>query len=288
MMTPDLNEVFADAQARDLAARAALPPLLCSECGAVLVNGNPRAAYQFCPACRESAGQARQAQAEADRLARELAAADRLKREQAAAAERAAAELAAVRIDPAEYLKLAGAPVRFHRASIEAARKAGDLPPALIDGVERWAAEPADFLVLTGTPGSGKSYMAVAAIRAALLAGTVRPGQVRFITEADYLARVGLDYGTPQRTRNFDAVPLLVYDDLASAYMNDLRRAALGELLRERWNAGLATIITSNLSLKAIGDLDGRIASVLAAGRNVLAFPTVDLRRKGSLGSARL
>jgi hypothetical protein len=75
----------------------------------------------------------------------------------------------------------------------------------------------------------------------------------------------------------------VVYDDLGACHANDLRRGAVGELLRARWNGARATIITSNLTMAQIGDIDARIASVLAAGV-VLAFPSKDLRRQGRLG----
>lgn len=292
-MNADPERAFQAAQDRILAARAeqaaadAANPVKCHECGTAIEGLDPplRRLYarHYCPDCIEKKRQAR-LEAEQKRAA-ELAAeqARRLAADLAAAAERTAAELAAVRADPAGFLARARVPGIFHRASFAAAREARDLPAALIDAAERWASAPSGFLVLTGPPGAGKTWLAVAVLRAALEAGTVRPGQAGFLTEAKFLASVELDYGTPRRSKAYDDLPLLAYDDLGACYVNDLRRAALGELLRERWNGERATIITSNLTLAEIADLDGRIASVLAAGRNVLAFPPADLRRTGNL-----
>jgi len=277
------------AKAEDAAKQAAFDaanPLTCSKCGKIIENPSPalrKVWPYYCPACIE-ADRRERVQRDADRRERERAAEEayQAEREQAAA-RRLAEELADVRQDPAKHLERAGVPVIFRAASFAAARQAGDLPVKLIDAVKGWASSPSGFLTLTGTPGSGKTFLVVAVLRAALEGGIIRPDDAKLVTEADYMGGVALDYGTVRRLTRYDDTALLAYDDLGACYANDLRRGAVGELLRARWNGDRATVITTNLTMAQIGDIDGRIASVLAAG-TVLAFPGRDLRRQGKLG----
>jgi DNA replication protein DnaC len=232
------------------------------------------AAFAVCPACIEAA--ATQKREDLERQDQEA---------RAKYAAKVAEEAATVRADPVKALAAAGVPRALEGACLASIRLAGDVPVEIVDSAEVWIAYPAGFLTLTGPPGSGKSYLAAAMLRSGLEAGLVQGCNCRFLSEYDYLSTITLDYGVPARHVIYDRIPFLVYDDLGAGYANDLRKSALGELFRARWNAELPTIVTTNLTIGQISSIDARIASVMAAGQNVLVLHANDLRRKGKLAS---
>uniref|UniRef100_A0A6M3JNT3 Putative IstB domain protein ATP-binding protein n=1 Tax=viral metagenome TaxID=1070528 RepID=A0A6M3JNT3_9ZZZZ len=185
-----------------------------------------------------------------------------------------------------EHLRRAGVPPVHADADL---RRAADLPTNIVERLRTWAASPCGFLTLTGPPGSGKSWMGAAVLRAALLAQVdPMPAGFYWLTEGAFVASVGSDYGELRvAQRPFDA-KLLVLDDLGSSYLGDMHRSQVIRLLADRWDNALPTLVTTNMSLNQIaGRLDGRVASRLAGGI-VLAFPERDLRLTGTLTQAAL
>lgn len=108
-----------------------------------------------------------------------------------------------------------------------------------------YVAQPIGWLYLYGPPGSGKSRLA-ACIANELAARHMRttyastPGLVAYI-QAGFA-----DDSAGRRRLALQRVPLLVLDDLGTEYITDFSRAELGDLLNQRYNRELPTIITSN------------------------------------------
>lgn len=190
--------------------------------------------------------------------------------------------LAAVRADLPAALRYCGVPEHWLPASFEAC---GDLPEKLVQTAREWAARPVGMLYLFGVTGAGKTWLAVAILRAVLEQGAYRPKQCRYVEEREYL--LGLkaafsDGSPPPRLLPADnpaRVPLLVYDDLASAMQTVWTRDKIGELLEARHARELPTIITGNIPPAEIAKaIDGRTASRIAESHMMLEFPKRDLR----------
>lgn len=283
------TQEIADQREAEQAAFEADHPLVCRECGEPLPQDFPlrnRAyaafrrdgrwpRYLSCLACREK-----------ERRERERAEAERKRAEAEQVAARREAELANVRENLGAHLRRMGVPRVLRGARFD---RCPDLPGELIDQVCRWAGEPRGFLVLLGSPGSGKSWLAAAALADAVTSGRYRPDGCRFLVEADWLATVRIDFGAvvsdpvPMRSR------LLVWDDLGSGYLNDVRVGEIERTIRARHADGRPTIFTTNFSGVQIGEtLGGRVLSVLREGGRLLKVPAHDLRLKGGIRPTRL
>jgi len=233
-------------------------------------NGRPPA--MTCDACRQAAQRERQ---EAERQTAER---------------RRAAEVAAVRADLPAALGRCGVPARWRGAGLELCP---DLPAALVEAARTWAESPADMLHLHGVPGSGKTYLAVAALRYVLAEGILPPAKARFISERAYLEglREGFDgrETSPRRAPASDPrrVRLLVFDDLAAARPTPWRIDELAALIELRHAEEAPTIFTSNWDLAGLAEiLDTRATSRIAEGGHVYQFPPVDLRKRGRAAPA--
>jgi len=210
MQTERLRQIDEQCRERidaDLPARFPAPERVtvkCGRCGAEL-------RVQRLLGCRPPAltCQERMSRIEAEREATEEAARQ--------------ARLASYRADPAAILRPLGVPERVLPATFDLCP---DLPGELVEAARRWAERPDGFMVFTGPPGCGKSWLAVGVLRNVLLAGVYDPGAVRFIAEADYLERrrqaMAPDAGAAGRRGNpLASLPLLVFDDLGASRLTN-------------------------------------------------------------------
>jgi len=127
-----------------------------------------------------------------------------------------------------------------------------------------FAENPQGWLVLQGVIGCGKTHLACAIANHCLNSG--RP--VFYIGAADLLDHLRSAF-SPSSDTNYDElfeqvknVPLLVLDDLATATATAWAREKLEQLLNHRFNARLATVITTDTPLDKVDDrLRGRLVS---------------------------
>ena len=194
------------------------------------------------------------------------------------------AEAARDRMSPLAWI---GVPPAWQAASLD---NCPDVPANVLTALRRYAAAPHGFLVLSGPPGSGKTWASVAVLGELLRTGERRIQDLRFIGEADYLQQLRQAFDdAPVSDRLLPpthprVVKLLVFDDLASAYLTEWGRGEVAGLIERRYANELATVLTTNLTLAELAEaIDARLVSRVAEDGQVFAFPDRDLRLTGSL-----
>jgi DNA replication protein DnaC len=128
---------------------------------------------------------------------------------------------------------------------------------------QRFADQPEGWLVLHGPPGCGKTHLAVAIVNRRLAAGEA----AIFCVVPDLLDHLRLTYG-PESDVSYDELfeaikgaSLLALDDLGAHSSTPWAQEKLFQLLNHRYNARLATVITTN---SRPDELDERLRSRLA------------------------
>lgn len=148
-----------------------------------------------------------------------------------------------------------------------------------LEAARAFAESPADWLVITGTSGCGKTHLAAAVVNHQL--GCRRP--VFYASVPELLDRLRSSFGpegreneiTIERIREF---PLLILDDLRMDTATAWAREKMYQILNYRYNARLATLITA--TDPAIESLDLRLRSRLMDPRisNVVPIGAPDYR----------
>jgi DNA replication protein DnaC len=131
--------------------------------------------------------------------------------------------------------------------------------------IRAWLKKTSDGLLISGPSGTGKTHLGAAILRECLQKGR----RAIFRRCADLYAALRETYRAAASEgdvlREYFGVPFLVLDDLGSGGLSDHERRNALEILDQRLNRSLPTVVTSNLGLDAIARLmDDRIASRLA------------------------
>ena len=134
----------------------------------------------------------------------------------------------------------------------------------------RWREETLYFL--TGLPGRGKTYLAVAILRAWITERRLGTARAQFEAVPDLLANMrgavggGKPYTVSQMRSAILGLNALVLDDLCAGKTTDWTVETLYDILSYRINRRLSTVVTSNLSLQQVNEVEPRIASRLKDG----------------------
>ena len=125
---------------------------------------------------------------------------------------------------------------------------------------------PGRWLSLLGKSGRGKTHLARKA--AVCIGQTLQRGYFYRWTQLIEDCRNGQRGAVIERVEDHR---FMVIDDIGAGYDTDYSDAVLAELLDRRM--GRYTILTSNLSLEQLGEIDTRIASrLIRAGNEIFTF----------------
>jgi len=169
-----------------------------------------------------------------------------------------------------------------------------DQPPEVLDKILPWLRNPSGFFLFLGSVGIGKTYLCSAICNAweEKQEETKKIGQRwhdfyyvdenRFISQ---LKKTMSDNGGCVEDLiqdRCDSNPLFIYDDFASSMqMTDWKHEMLYAFIEHRYTKGLATIITSNLSVKGFKEtFHPRLVSRVFDCRNIVVELHGDDRRQ--------
>lgn len=139
-------------------------------------------------------------------------------------------------------------------------------------------------LYMYGSSGSGKTHLAVCALRHALMNAHVTSAMARFVCVPDMLARIrdGIKDGDmEQRINELCTVPFLILDDLGTERASEFALETLYRIINDRYNDMRRTIITSNYNPEKylIEKCGMRISSRVIGMCNVIWTGDYDYRR---------
>ena len=183
-------------------------------------------------------------------------------------ANRQRAELFRVEVESARisHMRKAGVPDRYHAKSLEtyAANNPGQAKALRV--AEAYAADfPAARtsgrgLIMCGTPGTGKTHLAVGIMHRVIAAGY----SALFAVVLDAMREVKGTYRKDSAMTEADVVDkltlpdLLVLDEIGNQYGTDAEKIILSSVINTRYNAMKPTILLSNLAMdgltKELGD----------------------------------
>ena len=104
-------------------------------------------------------------------------------------------------------------------------------------------------IIFTGPPGTGKSGLAAGILRQAIISGA----RGRFYNVQDLLDELYAslaDQSTPKLLRQLCRYDLLVLDELSYLTLTSEQMNSFFKLMKERYEAGRSTIITTNLTFE--------------------------------------
>ena len=135
----------------------------------------------------------------------------------------------------------------------------------------QFAESPEGWLVLAGTHGSGKTHLAAAIANYRLRAGH----QVEFQIVPEFLDHLRFTF-SPESKVTYDGLfervkkaPLLVLDDLGAQTSTLWAQEKLYQVINYRYNARLATVITTALTLE---DIEDRLSSRMMDSQLSMVF----------------
>lgn len=142
-----------------------------------------------------------------------------------------------------------------------------------------WNAVAGTNLVIQGPVGTGKTGLAIGALREAHHAGV----RVMYANVPDILsAMTGLKWEDKGRQMSrYQNVPILLLDDLGAEHVTDWSATMLYEVVEGRYRNGAPMIVTTNLAKRELREAVGdRIVSRVFEAATVLDLTGEDLRKR--------
>lgn len=129
-------------------------------------------------------------------------------------------------------------------------RQAGYIPGDSGRAAAQWVAEyragARNSLVILGTVGTGKTWMAAAIARDLML--NERPVPTELVTVSDMLASLRPTQGMDVDILQYTLAPVLILDDLGQENQTPWTQEQMYRLAHARYHNGRPTIVTSNLT----------------------------------------
>jgi DNA replication protein DnaC len=167
-------------------------------------------------------------------------------------------------IDPQrlqELLQCSRVPQRYRNASFESFDA---YTPSLVTALQsvRRTIEQRRGAVLTGTVGTGKTYLLCAMVREYIL----RERRCRLFNSNDFICRVTSAYGNALEfiEENVSDHHVIAVDDLAAERQTDAARSHLYHLINFCYTESKRLLITTNLTAQELYTREPRIASRLS------------------------
>lgn len=157
-------------------------------------------------------------------------------------------------------LRQARIPKAYELATVSGYKAEDDPQRALRSAVANWITTGERGLFISGNTGCGKTHLAIAALRSRIRDRGVNGLFVDWATAAGQMARAWHDRDEDiegEILGDLIDAPVLVLDDLGGERHNEANVDRLHVIINERCANGGISIITSNLSLDAVGDRYG-------------------------------
>lgn len=176
-------------------------------------------------------------------------------------------------------------PIAFQGKTLDGWADVGDQRRRVTAYVSQWPPKK-PFLVLAGTPGTGKTHLACAALQDLYERKNVR-GQ--FWNCVDLIARYQATYDGERATESaaevdetLARVPLLVLDELGAQRDSEDATLRVFRLIDLRYREQKPMIVTTNKSAGQLGEMDPRLYSRLmdASVSELVTFNLPDYRQR--------
>jgi DNA replication protein DnaC len=188
-----------------------------------------------------------------------------------------------------ELHKKSGAPFRYCGESLENFEANTDAKKAVLMRVTEYCRDFLETLldgrcmILVGTPGTGKTHLACAAMREVIEQGN----SARYTTVSDFSRAIRATFSRKAEKTDGEVLDeyvdqcFLVIDEVGSSSGSDHEKQALFDLINRRYNSVRPTMILSNLSALELSEyLGDRIMDRLRQGGGKLLVLNWESHRK--------
>ncbi|MCD8220906.1 MAG: ATP-binding protein [Clostridiales bacterium] len=145
---------------------------------------------------------------------------------------------------------------------------------------DKWRNAGRGLYLWSRTPGTGKTFLACCLAKSVMIKYDT---QMRFVTVADYLGKVGDSYkrerGESDASQIYRECQLLVFDDLGAQKEGSWQDQEIFRIINGRMSNGLVTIFTSNMSPEEL-KLSNRTKDRIISKNLVLKMPEESIRAK--------
>jgi DNA replication protein DnaC len=175
-----------------------------------------------------------------------------------------------------EKMTRIGIPEKVKHATLDNYEAKTESQKKALAKVKRQIGIGSGFLVLRGTPGTGKTHLAAATLK-------IEGGL--FVTEADLIGELRHTYSTNEgqdaMVEKYRSAPILVLDELTIDVVGKDIPALLYRILADRYDKSLLTVITSNETLETIVSILGaRLVDRMKANMSVVTCEWESNRKK--------